>query len=431
MVLIPAVQFAGPLPALEAIRQRGGAEAAGLEPVGPDGRTWLARNGRPGSGVYYNALDERVQQAMTAVVAELAERYGQHASFGGVAVQLSAESYALLPDETCSLDDVTFARFLAETKTELPPSDEPARGGALELHSAAAAQAWLDWRAEKLTGLYRQMRDEVVQRPSRREAVFDDGQPACAAGNCKRRCGPSCRRATARSEILPLLGLDLSRLEDRRHRGSAAAADFAGASAAGPRPGAALEPPRCARCAVCSRARGAARCIFCARAAAAARIRRRQSVRRRQDADAAGLADRAGRRGQSRAICRKPGAARCDADDRRRLAVCRWGKRRRSRRWPRSIAGCRRSRSRRFRRQHRLSSPQELVVRTLAKGDKTYFYAVNPTPWPLTAEIQFAGRSPLRLTPYCDERQAKFAAGGRGRAAGRWKWSRSTWSAAS
>jgi len=51
---------------------------------------------------------------------------------------------------------------------------------------------------------------------------------------------------------------------------------------------------------------------------------------------------------------------------------------------------------------------QELVVRTLQKGEKTYFYAVNPTPWPLTAEIQFAGPPALRLLPYCDERQANL-----------------------
>jgi len=134
--------------------------------VGADGRTWLARNGgQGGSGVYYNALDERVQRAMTAVVAELAERYGHHASFGGVAVQLSAESYALLPDETCSLDDVTFAQFLADAKMELP-SDEglPFAARWNFIRGIATQQSWLDWRAERMASLYRQMRDQVVRR---------------------------------------------------------------------------------------------------------------------------------------------------------------------------------------------------------------------------------------------------------------------------
>ena len=51
---------------------------------------------------------------------------------------------------------------------------------------------------------------------------------------------------------------------------------------------------------------------------------------------------------------------------------------------------------------------QDIIIRTLAKGDKTYFYAVNPTPWPLTAQIVFGGPQSLRLTPYCDERQMKL-----------------------
>src|SRR5262249_37821697 len=54
------------------------------------------------------------------------------------------------------------------------------------------------------------------------------------------------------------------------------------------------------------------------------------------------------------------------------------------------------------------AQPAELGARTLAKGDKTYFYAVNPTPWPLTAKIQFASPQPLRLLPYADERAASL-----------------------
>src|SRR5262249_36937619 len=50
----------------------------------------------------------------------------------------------------------------------------------------------------------------------------------------------------------------------------------------------------------------------------------------------------------------------------------------------------------------------ELVVRTLAKAGKTFFYAVNPTPWPLTAHIEFSSTTPIRLVSYADERPAKL-----------------------
>src|SRR6185369_18012331 len=49
IVLIPGVLFSGPLPELETVRQTAaGADAAGLEPIGPDGRSWIARNGGAG-----------------------------------------------------------------------------------------------------------------------------------------------------------------------------------------------------------------------------------------------------------------------------------------------------------------------------------------------------------------------------------------------
>src|SRR5205085_4898771 len=116
------------------------------------------------TGIVYNALDERVQKAMTAVVAELAERYGHHASFGGVAVQLHAESYAVLPDETCSLDDATFARFLAETNITLTGVTEQPAAARWNFIRQSAAQTWLAWRAERMASFYRQMREAVTRQ---------------------------------------------------------------------------------------------------------------------------------------------------------------------------------------------------------------------------------------------------------------------------
>jgi hypothetical protein len=54
----------------------------------------------------------------------------------------------------------------------------------------------------------------------------------------------------------------------------------------------------------------------------------------------------------------------------------------------------------------RQGQPQELVVRSLSKGNKTYFYVVNPSPWPLRAQVQFTGPQPLRIMAYSDERPA-------------------------
>ncbi len=69
--MIPSIEFATPLPALEAIRRRGGKEAEGLEWIGADGNTWCQTYaGRRGLAPYYNTLDPRVQEAMLAAVRE-------------------------------------------------------------------------------------------------------------------------------------------------------------------------------------------------------------------------------------------------------------------------------------------------------------------------------------------------------------------------
>ena len=76
--LIPALEFAAPLPALEAAPPRR-AGADGIEWIGPEGTAWTQNfTPRRGLAPYYNTLDPRVQEAMLDVVRELAQRYAQH-----------------------------------------------------------------------------------------------------------------------------------------------------------------------------------------------------------------------------------------------------------------------------------------------------------------------------------------------------------------
>ena len=114
LTLIPAVQFASPLAELEALKRDGGPQAAGIEWIGPDGNPWLASNTpRQGLAPYYNLLNPRVQEAMLAVAREVGTRYATHPSFGGLALQLSADGYAQLPGDDWGYDDQTIARFEA------------------------------------------------------------------------------------------------------------------------------------------------------------------------------------------------------------------------------------------------------------------------------------------------------------------------------
>ena len=121
LALVPALQFSAPLPQLEAILRPGGDEAVGIEWGSMTKRTWLENHApRRGLAPYYNPLDERVQQAMLAVVRELSDRYRDHAAFRGLAIQLAADGYAQLPGSQWGFDDRTIERFQRETRIRVP-----------------------------------------------------------------------------------------------------------------------------------------------------------------------------------------------------------------------------------------------------------------------------------------------------------------------
>jgi hypothetical protein len=163
MQLIPLVKFASPLPELEALQLDQDA-AMGLVPIGLDGQPWLARHvTHRGAGVHYNPLDPRVQEAMRRVAGEIAERYGHHPSFGGMAVHLAPDSYTILPDESYSLDDVTIARFSEETKTVVPGAGAQRYAERARFLAREGRAAWLDWRAGQLASLYQRMEADIAR----------------------------------------------------------------------------------------------------------------------------------------------------------------------------------------------------------------------------------------------------------------------------
>jgi hypothetical protein len=405
LVCVPAVQFAGPLPELEAIRQGGGNEAAGLEPLGPDGRTWMGRTGgQAASGVYYNALDERVQRAMIAVVGELAERYGRHASFGGVAVQLSPESYSVLPDETCSLDDITFGKFLADTKLQLPASIEPLHVARWNyLRQPGPDRTWLAWRAAKMAAFYRQMRGEIDRHRNGAKLYLTTAN-LLSGRELQTVLRPELPPKNNVAELLPLLGLDLSALDDE------------GIVVPRPQRIVAATPPQQHDQqqhwnrhpevdALFQRASGSSSLHFLT-----------PSSQRLPDFDAVSPfgpdkthtllvsqvvpADAAYRERFVQSLARLDALTMIDGGWLLPLGQ------------EAALAPLakvyRRLPAERFLAPARSGQSEELVVRTLPKGSKTYFYAVNPTPWPLTAHIEFASSAPIRLMSYADERQAKL-----------------------
>ena len=184
--LIPALEFAAPLPALEAIRRRGGSEAQGLEWIGADGGTWCQTcSAHRGLAPYYNTLDPRVQEAMLSAVRELVRRYAGHASFRGLALRLSAYGYAQLPGPDWGMDDATIARFEHDTGVQVPGSQGTHHASMVpgdEIHHAErdeysekrfAVRAafltsgeqrgrWLQWRAAECHKFYHRIQQTLA-----------------------------------------------------------------------------------------------------------------------------------------------------------------------------------------------------------------------------------------------------------------------------
>ncbi len=162
--LIPSLEFASPLPALEEIRRRGGDAARGIEWIGGDGNTWCQTYAaHRGLAPYYNTLDPRVQDAMLAAVREVAHRYAGHRSFRGLALRLSAYGYAQLPGPEWGVDDATIARFERDAGVRVPGSG-PKRYAARAAFLADDENRlkWLQWRAAECQKFYRRVREEIA-----------------------------------------------------------------------------------------------------------------------------------------------------------------------------------------------------------------------------------------------------------------------------
>ncbi len=108
----------------------------------------------------YNPLDVRVQGALTRIVNEVVERYGKHASFGGVQINLSERSHFNFAGDAWGYDADSLSRFERNLGSALPKdADQRQRllRGPLRLN-------FLNDRAEQLTAFYAKLAKEVAAR---------------------------------------------------------------------------------------------------------------------------------------------------------------------------------------------------------------------------------------------------------------------------
>jgi len=205
--LVPALHFATPLPSLEALKRQGASEATGIEWISSTGAPWLACHPpRQGLAAYYNPLDPRVQDAMLAVASEVVNRYAGHPSFAGLAVELSADGYAQLPSGDGSYDDATIARFVRDTKIQVPGSGPERFAVRAKFLTGTASRNWLTWRASVLADFHHRLQ-QVVGQVGPEARLYLSGTSMLDSPHIQRSLRPALPRRMKVEEVLLALGI--------------------------------------------------------------------------------------------------------------------------------------------------------------------------------------------------------------------------------
>ncbi|HAY81810.1 MAG TPA: hypothetical protein DCY79_18555 [Planctomycetaceae bacterium] len=214
--LIPVMQFATPLPELEALRRSNRANTNGIELIGSHGHSWMEGQ-RPATQLAprYNPLNRKVQTAVRNVTNEVLQNYAQHDAFAGVAWQLTPQTFTHFPNGNWGYDTATVNAFLAETE-----STPPRRNGnvfqdrAFYLNNAGQAR-WLEWRAKKLTAFFDQVGSDIANQKSSAR-LFLTSANLLQGGLVEPQVRPQLPPQTNDREILLQIGLDIPRLQQLR-----------------------------------------------------------------------------------------------------------------------------------------------------------------------------------------------------------------------
>jgi len=202
MRLTPALRFESLLPSVEAQRS--------------------ASTDRSASSAY-SPLDADVQEAMVEEVRYLRERYGHHASFAGVAIEMTPGDYFTLPRASASPSIIK--QFLAENRLQLPsapPAIGDATGEASRRLGRAAAFArsirgpwrdvWRIWSSGRIAELTGRMAQAAGADGQQRRLLILPSE-ALLTGAAAQTLRPRLNEEPNGAESLLALGLDLKQLE--------------------------------------------------------------------------------------------------------------------------------------------------------------------------------------------------------------------------
>lgn len=160
--LIPSLELSAPISSLQATLRLGAPDSIGIRLVDALGQP------RPQSAVgqnnvstTYNPLDQRVQTALVGFIDQLATRYGDHASFGGVGIAMARGTSTYLPGLQWASDQATLTEFAREADLDTDHRNHLATDHRRLLSDQAYRDQWLAWRSRRLAGMYQTMAQAV------------------------------------------------------------------------------------------------------------------------------------------------------------------------------------------------------------------------------------------------------------------------------
>ena len=209
--LVPVVTLNGHLPGLETAIRDGQADAVLLRDS----------NGRPPSSQIdaprYNPLVPRVQQEVQRIVLELLDRYGRHSAFRGVALTCQADTCTQLPGRRWGLDLERVNQFLATQQQQpLTTLEELYAESTQQFLFGTAREAWLNFRAEKLTSWYQEL-ERTVRAGSSGGRFYLAGVDLYRVGDLPSLLSPSLQWPIDLPAALRDLGWDLAQLDRLEH----------------------------------------------------------------------------------------------------------------------------------------------------------------------------------------------------------------------
>ena len=210
LAFIPAIELSAPIPELEKLIRERDPTAEGILLEG------AFLTGPASFHPRYNPLHPKVQEVIENAVSEILERYADHPSFRGLALQLTPETFTHFPGLAWPLDVGTIRRFQQETSTHWDLSAESGLfQRALPILQNHRDQ-WLAWRADKLTRFYSRLGAKVATA-NPQAMLYLVGAEVFSTPDLEHFLRPRLPQQATLAQAYFLLGLDVKTLAQNSH----------------------------------------------------------------------------------------------------------------------------------------------------------------------------------------------------------------------